>query len=213
MHISPSILSADFLNLERDIRKLEFCGADSIHIDIMDGIFVENITWGPSTVAEIRKITSLPLDVHLMVDKPERLLATYISTKANRISIHPESTVFLRSNLLKIKKFGIEAGIALKLETPVQIIENCLDIVDAVLILTCEEGFGGNAFQPLAFKKIAQVVKWRTKQNLNFKIIVDGGINRETARMCKELGVDILVAGSYIFNQDFSRAVHLLRNV
>lgn len=213
MIVSPSILSADFLNLERDIKRLESAGANFIHIDIMDGVFVDNITWGPSTVSEIRKITSLTLDVHLMVHKPERIIDEYIKTKANIITIHPESTIFLRKTLLQIKNSGLKAGLALKLDTPIHVIENCLDLIDVVLLLTCDEGFGGQDFHPLSLEKISLLSKWRRDQGLDFNIEVDGGINLETGKLCKEAGADILVSGSYIFKGDMKRAITLLKNV
>ena len=213
MIVSPSILSADFLNLERDIKRLESAGANFIHIDIMDGVFVDNITWGPSTVSEIRKITSLTLDVHLMVHKPERIIDEYIKTKANIITIHPESTIFLRKTLLQIKNSGLKAGLALKLDTPIHAIENCLDLIDVVLLLTCDEGFGGQDFHPLSLEKISLLSKWRRDQGLDFKIEVDGGVNLETGKLCKEAGADILVSGSYIFKRDMKRAITLLKNV
>ncbi|MFC3780661.1 ribulose-phosphate 3-epimerase [Bacillus chungangensis] len=213
MIVSPSILSADFLNLERDIKRLESADANFIHIDIMDGVFVDNITWGPSTVSEIRKITSLTLDVHLMVNKPERIIDEYIKTKANIITIHPESTIFLRKTLLQIKNSGLKAGLALKLETPINAIENCLDLIDVVLLLTCDEGFGGMDFHPLSLEKISLLSKWRRDQGLDFKIEVDGGVNLETGKLCKEAGADILVSGSYIFKRDMKKAINLLKNV
>lgn len=211
--IAPSILSANFLNLERDIKRLEEARADLIHIDIMDGLFVANPTWGPSTISAIRQITSLPLDIHLMIDQPERLITDYLKTKADMLIIHPESTVFLRKTLLRIKDFGAKAGVALKLETPTNLIEHCLDLVDTVLLLTCDEGFGGQAFHPLSLEKIAQVDKWRKDQNLDFKIEVDGGIQPDTGKLCKDAGADILVAGSYVFKHDMNIAMEKLRNV
>lgn len=211
--VSPSILSADFLNLERDIRRLEQANADHLHIDIMDGVFVTNTTWGPSTVAAIRNVTSLPLEVHLMIDKPERLIDEYLRAGSDILIVHPESTVFLRKILLHIKRQGVKAGVAIKLETPVETIIHCLELVDVVLLLTCDEGFGGNPFQPLAIKKIIRLDRLRKDDNLEFKIEVDGGINIETGRLSKGAGANILVAGSYIFNQEMSTAINLLRNV
>jgi len=211
--ISSSILSADFLNLERDINRLEMAGTDLVHIDIMDGKFVKNITWGPSTIASIRQITSLPLDVHLMIDQPELMIDKYLKTKADIITIHPESTVYLRKLIKMIKNNGLKAGVALKLETPIQSIENCLDLLDVVLFLTCDEGFGGQTFNKLSLEKISQVAQWRQNKNFNFKIEVDGGICPKTGKMCKENGADILVAGSYIFRQDISTAISRLKEV
>lgn len=213
MLVSASILSADFLNLERDIQQLEAAGADLLHIDIMDGRFVSNVTWGSSTVKAIREITSLPLDVHLMVDQPERLLDAYLETNADIMIIHPESTKVLRKNLLKIKSFGAKAGVALKLETSVDAIQHCLDVVDIVLFLTCDEGFGGQAFHSLAIEKIKQVAKWRTEKGLDFLIEVDGGMNPKTCRQCKKAGADIAVAGSYVFNNEMRSAIRELQNI
>ncbi|WP_328591068.1 ribulose-phosphate 3-epimerase [Siminovitchia fortis] len=211
--VSPSILSADFLNLERDIRNLEAAGADAIHIDIMDGVFVAGVTWGPPTVKAIRQITSLPLDVHLMIDQPERLIEAYLDTGAGQITIHPESTVFLRKTLRTIKHHGTKVGVAIKLETPVQVIEHCLDLADTVLLLTCDEGFGGQSFQPLALQKISTIAEWRSKHQLLFKIAVDGGVQPETGKLCKEAGADILIAGSYVFNEEMEAAIRTLKTV
>lgn len=213
MLVSPSILSADFLNLERDVKRLTEAGADAIHIDIMDGIFVANTTWGPSTVSAIKKVSTIPLETHLMVDKPERILNEYLKAGSDVILIHPESTVYLRKLLLDIKQYGKKAGIALKLETPVNSIVHCLELVDVVLLLTCDEGFGGNPFQRLAIDKITQLAKWRKQWSLDFKIEVDGGINPDTGSECKKAGTDILVAGSYIFENDMKMAIDSLKEL
>jgi len=213
MFISPSILNADYVNLERDIKQLENAGADAIHIDIMDGRFVGATTWGAPTFSAIRKITSLPLEAHLMVVEPERSINEYVEAGADIIIIHPESTFFLRKSLLAIKKANKKAGIAFKLETPIDRIVHCLDLLDVVLLLTCDEGFGGQPFHTTALSKIEQLVKLREKHQLGYLIQIDGGINMETGKLCKEAGADILVAGSYIFNQDKSKAIDALKNI
>lgn len=199
MILAPSILSADFLNLARDILDLQKAGADYIHIDIMDAVFTKYATWGPPTVKAIRKITNLTLDVHLMIDKPERIMDQYLASGADIITIHPEATNFLRRTLLNIRKAGKKAGVALKLESSTELIKNSLDLIDQVLLLCCDEGLGGEPFNALALNKIDQVVKMRQENNLDFKIEVDGGINYQTGRMCLDHGADILVSGSYIF--------------
>lgn len=213
MFVSPSILNANYLNLERDIKQLENAGADAIHIDIMDGRFVEHATWGASTISAIRKVTTLPLEIHLMIEEPERSIKKYIETGADSLMIHPESTVSLRRILKYIKQENQNAGVALKLETPVESILHCLDLLDIVLLLTCDEGFGGEPFQEIALDKINQVAELRNNHQLNFNIAVDGGIGLETGRLCKAAGADILVAGAYIFRHDKTEAIESLKNI
>lgn len=213
MFISPSILNADCLNLEREIKELEKAGADSIHIDVMDGRFVKYVTWGPSMISAIRKVTSLPLEVHLMIEEPEHSIKEYVGTGADTIMVHPESTKSLRRNLLQIKEANVKAGIALKLETPVEQVLHCLDLVDVVLLLTCDEGYGGQPFRMFAIDKISQVAEIRKRHRLDFPIIVDGGIGIETGKLCKEAGANVLVSGSYIFNHDKKAAIQALKNI
>lgn len=213
MIISPSILNADYLNLERDINLLDKSAADAIHIDIMDGRFVQSATWGPPTVSSIRNVTNLPLEVHLMINNPEYFVEQYVRTGVDTIIIHPESTVFLRNTLHFIKQSDLKVGVALKLETPVSTILHCLDLVDVILFITCDEGFGGQPFHSLALNKISQLAEIRQTNKQNFHIEVDGGIGLETGKQCKEAGADILVAGSFIFNQHMGKAIQALKRL
>jgi len=214
MIVSPSILSADHVNLERDVRELEKAGADNIHIDIMDGNFVKYMTWGASTVTGIKNITNLPLEIHLMIDRPEFKIHNFLNTEAHIIIIHPESTFFLRDNLLKIKKAGLNAGVALKLETPVKTIENCIELLDVVLIISCDEGFGGQAFNSLALDKILFLSKLRRQKNHSFYIEVDGGLDLTTVKQSYQAGADVFVLGSYIFKQsDKKNAIKSIKNM
>jgi len=212
--ISSSILNADYLNLEKEIKSLEDSLVDSIHIDIMDGRFVEHTTWGASIITSIREVTNLPLDVHLMIDSPERNIEEYVSSGADTIFIHPESTVYLRKLLKIIKKNKIRTGVALKLDTPINVLVHCLDLVDTVLLVTCDEGFGGQPFHPLSLKKISELKKVRESNNLSFSIEVDGGINMKSGKQCKDAGAERFVLGSLIFKEptDRSGVVHRFRN-
>lgn len=213
MIVSPSILNANYVNLNKDIMQLQKAEPNSIHVDIMDGRFVQNITWGPKTIAAIKEITTLPIDVHLMVNEPERNLDDYIKLKLNTIIIHVESTLYLRKNLLLIKEEGIRSGVALKLETPINQIKHCLDLVDVVLLLSSDEGFGNQSFQPIVIEKVSEIKKLRSKYDLRFDIELDGGINLETAEISKKAGVDIIAVGSYVMNNDKKVAINNLKNI
>lgn len=213
MIVSPSILNANYVNLNKDIMQLQKAEPNSIHVDIMDGRFVQNITWGPKTIAAIKEITTLPIDAHLMVNEPERNLDDYIKLKLNTIIIHVESTLYLRKNLLLIKEEGIRSGVALKLETPINQIKHCLDLVDVVLLLSSDEGFGNQSFQPIVIEKVSEIKKLRSKYDLRFDIELDGGINLETAEISKKAGVDIIAVGSYVMNNDKKVAINNLKNI
>lgn len=202
MKIAPSILSADFANLERDIKLVENYGADLIHIDAMDGHFVPNLTLGPNIVSAIRKVTTLPLDCHLMIQNPEKYIDDFAKAGADIITIHYEATNHLHSALQQIKLHQIKCGVVINPATPICVIEPILNMVDIVLVMTVNPGFGGQKFIEDTLIKIEQLNELRNKNNYHYAIEVDGGINNQTAKICKNAGVDIAVAGSYIYNSE-----------
>ena len=211
--IGASILSADFANLGNDSILAEKANVDYIHIDIMDGRFVEGITWGPEIITALKRYTSLPLDIHLMVEKPENFINQYISREPYSISIHPESTVYTRKILRKIKKNGIKAGVALKLETQISILENIIDCADYILLLTSEEGFGGNEISDISQNKIMQIHNLFKKKEIVLPIQLDGGIKESNIRYYYDLGSNYFVLGSAIFNQNnINNNVNKIRN-
>lgn len=195
--IAPSILSADFANLTRDIKKVEDNGADWIHVDVMDGHFVPNLTIGAPVVRDIRKVTKLPLDVHLMINNPEKYLDDFIEAGSNIITFHYESTKEKSFELInKIKSKNIKAGLSIKPKTNVSEIEHLLNDIDLLLVMTVEPGFGGQKFMEDCALKIKEI---RTKAKKELIVEVDGGINEQTAKICKEYGANALVAGNYIY--------------
>jgi ribulose-phosphate 3-epimerase len=209
--IAPSILSADFAFLGQEIKDVEQGGADYIHVDVMDGNFVPNITIGPLIVESIRPITSLPLDVHLMIENPEKYISDFAKAGANIITIHQEATVHLHRAIEMIKKEGIKAGVVINPATPAEMIKPVLADVDQVLLMTVNPGFGGQQFIPSVLSKIKQINEWRSQFNLTFDIEVDGGVNKDTAKLCVDAGTDILVAGSAIFNEkDRKKAIQTI---
>src|SRR5690606_12779045 len=199
--IAPSILSADFSRLGEEVKDVEKGGADYIHIDVMDGHFVPNITIGPLIVEAIRPVTSLPFDVHLMIEDPDRYIPQFIKAGADIITVHVEATKHLHRTLHMIKEQGIHAGFAINPATPVEMIRETLSYVDLVLLMTVNPGFGGQSFIPEVLEKIQKVKQWKDEYGYNFDIEVDGGINPETARKCVAMGANVLVAGSSIYNQ------------
>lgn len=202
VQISPSVLSADFANLKEEILKLEKGGADYIHLDVMDGNFVPNITFGAPVIKKIRNITDIPFDVHLMVDKPERYIKDFADAGADIITIHEESTTHLHRTIEEIKSYGLKAGVALNPATPLENIEYVLDYIDMVLIMTVNPGFGGQGFIGSMERKIKEMRSIIDERNLDVVIQTDGGIKLENAKEIIGYGVDIIVVGSGIFKAE-----------
>jgi ribulose-phosphate 3-epimerase len=200
--IAPSILSSDFTNLAQQIRLTEMGGADWIHCDVMDGHFVPNITIGPMIVNAARRSTKLPIDVHLMIEKPERYLEAFAKAGANYISVHVEEVVHLNRSINRIKELGCKAGVVINPSTPVASVIDVVEYIDLLLIMTVNPGFGGQKFISNSIRRIEEAVKLRSKFNANFLIEIDGGVDNETIVPAKKAGADVFVAGSAIFHSD-----------
>jgi len=212
--ISPSILSADFSKLGNEIQNLEKAKADFIHIDVMDGHFVPNITIGPEVISKLRKYTSLPFDVHLMISPVNNFIKNFADAGADIITIHPEATDNLINSINKIKSFNKKAGISLNPETSVKEVLPVLNIIDLVLIMSVNPGFGGQKFMKESLDKVKILRKEIDSNKLKTKIEIDGGINFENAKMAKDAGVDILVSGTTIFKEnggDLKKNIQLLK--
>ena len=208
--ISPSILSADFSKLGNEIRDLEKAGADLIHIDVMDGHFVPNITIGPGVIYKLRKCSSLPFDVHLMISPVHNFIKSFAEAGADIITIHPEATDNLVSSIEKIKSLNKKAGVALNPETPVNKVLPVLGSIDLVLIMSVNPGFGGQKFIESTLEKVKLLRKEIDTKNLAVQIEIDGGINFENSKIAKKAGVDILVSGATIFKKN---AGNLKKNI
>ena len=202
MKIAPSILSADFSNLQRDIELVEKGGADYIHVDVMDGHFVPNLTFGPNIVQAIRPITKLPLDVHLMIVDPEKYIPAFAKAGADIITVHVEATPHIHRALQMMKDLGVKSGVVINPGTPITMIKHVLPIADQVLVMTVNPGFGGQSFIEETVEKIAELSELREQNNWHYSIEVDGGIVPETAQICQKAGADVFVAGSYIYNSE-----------
>lgn len=199
--IAPSILSADFANLAQEIKAAEEAGADMIHIDVMDGHFVPNLTIGPSVIKSIRSHTKLPFDVHLMISAPEKSIEQYVNAGANIITIHPEATIHLDRTLNQIKNLGVKAGISLLPSSPPSLVDYVMDKLDLILVMTVNPGFGGQNFMSNQLDKIRILADKIIEHNSRIMLAVDGGINAITAKKCIKAGANVLVAGSYIFSE------------
>ena len=216
IQISPSILSADFSNLEKDIKKLETAGADMIHVDVMDGHFVPNITIGPPVIKALRSKTSLPFDVHLMIDPVHKYIKDFANAGADIITIHPEATPNLQESIDEIRSFKKKVGISLNPDTKIDIVEDYLDKVDLILIMSVYPGFGGQKFISDVLEKIKKLKNLKDKKKLNFDIEVDGGINFSNFKSVIDAGANVLVSGTTIFkenNGDIKKNIDFLKSI
>ena len=213
--ISPSILSADFSQLGNEIRKLEKAGADMIHVDVMDGHFVPNLTIGPPVIQALKKHSSIPFDVHLMISPVHKYIKAYAEAGADIITIHPEATDDLKSTINEIKGLNKKVGVSLNPGTKINTITNDLDKIDLVLIMSVNPGFGGQRFMPEVLTKIKDLKKIQEERDLKFDIEIDGGINFENSKIAIEAGANILVSGTTIFksnNGDIKKNIELLKS-
>ena len=198
--IAPSILAADFGNLQRDCEMINKSDADWFHIDVMDGHFVPNISYGMPVIKAIKKYAKKPLDVHLMIEKPERYIEEFAKIGADIITVHYESTIHLHRTLAQIENTGCKAGIVLNLTTPVSVLEDILPKCYMVLLMSINPGFGGQKFEEITYEKVRKLRKMINEKKLNTHIEIDGGVNNTNARKLIKSGADVLVAGSFIFN-------------
>ena len=215
IQISPSILSADFSQLAKEIKKLEEGGADMIHVDVMDGHFVPNLTIGPPVIKSLKKHSSLPFDVHLMISPVHKYIEDFSEAGADIITIHPEATDDMNNSISKIKGLNKKVGVSLNPETKVEVILQHLDKIDLVLIMSVNPGFGGQKFMPEVLTKVRDLKKLKIEKKLDFDIEIDGGINFENSKQAIEAGANILVSGTTIFKSndgDIKKNIELLKS-
>ncbi|WP_297444249.1 ribulose-phosphate 3-epimerase [Desulfurobacterium sp.] len=205
--LAPSILSADFANLERDIKKAVQAGADVIHVDVMDGRFVPNITIGPCVVESIRKVTDKPLDVHLMIVEPEKYVKAFADAGADWISVHFETSIHLHRTVSMIKELDKKAGVVINPATPVEFLTDILPFVDFVLVMSVNPGFGGQKFIPQTLEKVKKLKKWKKEKDLKFLIEIDGGVKLDNVSEIIAAGVEVAVAGSAVFKGNIEENV------
>ena len=210
--IAPSVLSADYANFETELKKLEASGAEYAHLDVMDGHFVPNISFGAGVVASMRPHSKMVFDCHLMVSNPEHHIEEFARAGADIISIHVEATPHIHGALQKIRAAGVKPSVVINPGTPVEAIKNVLNLVDQVLVMTVNPGFGGQTFLPETMDKVRELVVLREVNQLNFDIEVDGGIDDKTIQIAREAGANVFVAGSYVFKGDVSHQVQTLRD-
>ncbi|MQW23474.1 MULTISPECIES: ribulose-phosphate 3-epimerase [unclassified Lactococcus] len=210
--IAPSILSADFGHFTRDVKRLEQAGAEVVHIDIMDGHFVDNLTFGAGVVAALRPETNLFFDCHMMVEHPEKYITEFAKAGADSMSVHVESTPHLHGTLQQIKNAGMKASVVINPGTSVELIKPVLSMVDMVLVMTVNPGFGGQKFIPETMEKVAELSAIREAKNLNFEIEVDGGITDETISLAKAAGANVFVAGSFVFKGNVEDNIKKLKD-
>ena len=214
IQISPSILSADFSQLGNEIKRLEEGGADMIHVDVMDGHFVPNLTVGPPVIKALRKQCSIKFDVHLMISPVHKYIEAYADAGADIITIHPEATENLEESISKIKSLNKKVGVSLNPESKLDLISNYLEKIDLVLIMSVNPGFGGQKFMPEVLDKVKQLKEIKSKNNMNFDIEIDGGINFDNCQSAIEAGANILVSGTTVFksnNGDIKKNINLLK--
>lgn len=207
IHIAPSLLSADFSDLKNEVINIEKAGATHLHLDVMDGAFVPNITFGKDVISAIRKHTKLIFDIHMMVENPERYIKDMVDAGANSITIHAESTKHLDRAINLIKSYGVKACVALNPATPISVVENVAYLLDMILVMSVNPGFGGQKFIPQALDKIQKLRELYP----DIDIEVDGGINDKTAKLAKMAGANVLVAGSYVFGGDYKQRIESLK--
>ena len=216
IQISPSILSADFSQLGKEIKKLEDGGADLIHVDVMDGHFVPNLTIGPPVIKSLRKYTKLPFDVHLMISPVHKYIKNFADAGSDIITIHPEATKNLKESVSHIKELNKKAGVSLNPNTEIKVINNCLDKIDLVLIMSVYPGFGGQKFMPEVLDKIRELKNIKKNKNYKFDIEVDGGINFSNCKSVIDAGANILVSGTTIFKEnqgDLGKNIEILKTI